>query len=37
MITTQNGKGSARRPGKRGAYERGYARIRWKSKKGGKR
>lgn len=27
-----NGKGSKRRPGKPGAYERGYASIKWKSK-----
>jgi hypothetical protein len=29
-----SGKGSARRPGKPGAYECGYERIKWKSKDG---
>lgn len=36
VVTMQNGKGSTRRPGKPGAYERGYTRIKWKSQRKGK-
>lgn len=38
--TVQNGKGSARRPGDRRAFERNFERIKWASKrtkKGGKK
>ena len=31
-MSGKNGKGSARRPGRPGAYERGYAQIQWTKK-----
>jgi hypothetical protein len=34
-MSGKNGKGSARRPGKPGAYARGFERIQWNKKRGG--